>query len=147
MLRYAKLRCVQNLPREARLVAPAAKLLDEFFEEAPMLPYCQTFDIFEDKVRGPEFGHNPDKLANKAVPGIVQRPMADQGKPLARCATKNDVDATASDACTPPDLVPSETHNRLRQDGATRKIICVDGAMDGIDFNSGDNIEASLFEA
>jgi hypothetical protein len=77
VLRYAELRCVQNLPREASAVTPAAKFFDELFEDASMLPNCQTFDVLEDKVRGFELRHNPDEFANKTVPGIVQRPMAD----------------------------------------------------------------------
>jgi hypothetical protein len=77
MLGYPKLRSVQNLPREASTVTPAAKLLDEFFEKAPMLPNCQTFDIFEDKIGGLEFRHNSNEFTNKTVPGVVQRPMAD----------------------------------------------------------------------
>ncbi len=147
MLRYAKLRSVQDLPRQAGTVALATKLLDEFFEDASMLPNCQAFDIFEDKVRGLEFGHNPDEFANEAVPGIIERAMADQGKPLARSASKNYVDTATAYSCPPPNLVSGETHNRLRQDGAAREIVCVDGAMDGIDFNGSDNIEAGLFEA
>jgi hypothetical protein len=73
--------------------------------------------------------------------------MADQGKPLAGSASKNDVDSATTDACPPPNLVSGETHNRLRQDGAAREIVCVNGAMDGIDFYGSDNIEAGLFEA
>jgi hypothetical protein len=76
MLRYAVLRRIQNLPRQPSSVPGAREFLYEFFQKAPMFPNCQAFNIFEDKVGGPQFGHNAYEVSYKSIARVVQRPMA-----------------------------------------------------------------------
>ena len=112
-----------------------------------MLADRQAFDVLENKVRGLQLGHNSGKFADEAIPRIVKCPVADQRESLARSATKNYVNAAAANSCPPPDLISGEANNRLGKNRAAREIVFVDCAMDGIDFNGGDNVEAGLFEA
>jgi hypothetical protein len=147
MLGNAELRRVQNLPREPCAVTPTAEFLYEFIQEATMLPDRQAFDVLENKIRSLQFGHDTDEFANQAIPLVIQCPVTDHGEPLARSAAKNDIHTPTAYSCSPPNLVPSETDHRSGQDGATRKIICVNSAVNGVDFHGSHDVEASLLEA
>jgi hypothetical protein len=66
---------------------------------------------------------------------------------LAGRTSKHDVHALTTYSCPTPDLVSGQTGNRLRQYGALRKVVFVNGTMDGVDFDGGHNVETGLFEA
>jgi hypothetical protein len=104
MLRYAEFSRIENFPWKLRAVTHTAKLFYEFVEKTPMLPNRQTLDVLKDKIRGLEFGHNADEFTNKTVSRVIQRTVADQGEPLARSASENDIDAAAANTGAPPNL-------------------------------------------
>jgi len=49
--------------------------------------------------------------------------------------------------CTTPDFIPGQAGNRLRQYGTFGKVVLVNGAMNGVDFNGGNYVETSLLKA
>jgi hypothetical protein len=72
--------------------------------------------------------------------------MTNQGKPLAGRAPEYDVDMPAPYPSPLPDFFPSQPDDRSRQHSALRKVVCMDSAMDGIDFDCGHDIETGLLE-
>jgi hypothetical protein len=66
---------------------------------------------------------------------------------LARRASKHNIDPTTANPRGLPDLVAGQTDDRPGQDGAARKIVCVDSGVDRIDLDCGHNVEARLLEA
>jgi hypothetical protein len=123
MLRNTEFRCVQNLPRELRPIANAPELFNQLFEKEPVFANGKTLNVLENKMRGFQFGNDADELANEAIPGVVQSPVADHGESLARCAPKHDIDPASANPRGLPDLFARQTDDRPGQDGAARKII------------------------
>jgi hypothetical protein len=64
--------------------------------------------------------------------------MAYQGKPLARRASKYNIDSPTANARTLSDLIAGQPNDRSGQNCTLRKIECVDSAMNRIDFNRRD---------
>jgi hypothetical protein len=73
--------------------------------------------------------------------------MADHRESLARSSAKDNVHALTAYTGTPPDLGSGQSGYRPRQHDAVGKVVCVDTAMDGVDFDSGHNVEAGLLES
>jgi hypothetical protein len=73
--------------------------------------------------------------------------MTDHGEPLAGGAPKYDVHMPTSYPGPPPNLGSGQPDNRLWQHDALWKVVCVDSAMYGVDFNCGHDIETGLLEA
>jgi hypothetical protein len=73
--------------------------------------------------------------------------MPDHRKPLAGRSPKYHIDAPAPNPSPMPDLGSGQPGNRLRKHGACREVVRMDSAMDGVDFDSGHNIETRLLEA
>lgn len=107
----------------------------------------QALDVFKDKIGCVQFRHDAHKLPDKRIARIVQNPMADKGKPLAGSAAEDDIDLSRSDVRLLSNIFCRQYGNGLSEYRTVGKIVLVDGCVNRIDFDSGDNIEASLFEA
>jgi hypothetical protein len=73
--------------------------------------------------------------------------MTNHGEPLARGAAEYNVHMCEAYPSPLPDLGAGQSSNRLRQHDAMREVVCMDSAMDGVDFDCGHDIETSLLEA
>lgn len=111
-----------------------------------MLPNRQPLDVLKDEIRGSEFGHNAYELSNKAIARIVEYPMTDQRESLAGGTAKYDIHSPGPYPSSLPYLGSGQSGNRLREHDASRKVVFVYSAMNGVYFNCGDDVEAGLLE-
>lgn len=112
-----------------------------------MLTEGQAFDVLENEVRRPQFGHDAHEIAHETIARIVQRPLAYHREALAGSTAEHHVDSAPAQSRSRTDLGARQFGNRLRKDRAIRKIELVDRTMDGIDFDGSNDVESSLLEA
>jgi hypothetical protein len=123
VLWHTEFRCIQNLPRELSAIANAPELFNQLFEKEPVFANGQAFNVLENKMRGFQFTNDAGKLANEAISGVVQSPVADHRESLAGRASKHDIHPPPANPRSLPDLFAGQTDDRAGQDGAPRKII------------------------
>jgi hypothetical protein len=111
-----------------------------------MLPKRQTLDVFENEMPRIELRNYSQKIADKCIAGVIQNPLPYHRKALAGCPAKDDIHMSRPDASSEPNLSTVQSHDGLRQDLAIREIELVRCAMNGIDLNSRDDVEARLLE-
>ena len=97
---------VQNQPREAHLIAAGFELSDQLFEKLAVMSDRQALDIFENKIVRFEFRYDADVIPDQAVARIIEGPLADHGKPLARRSATDHVNLSIN-ASDLPDVLPS----------------------------------------
>jgi hypothetical protein len=73
--------------------------------------------------------------------------MAYHGESLTRGTPKDHIYVADANSCSAPDFGSGQPHNRSRQHRALGKVVGVDSAVDGVDFNRGHDIETGLLEA
>ena len=112
-----------------------------------MLANGNSFDIFEHKIACVEFTDDADKILDQRIAGVIERSLPDHRKPLARCAAENNVDFPFSNSSGCTNGFTGQVGYGMRNDDAFRKVECMDGRMDRVDFYRRDNIEAGLFKA
>ena len=72
--------------------------------------------------------------------------MADQGKALARGTAEYAINGSIADASHPRYVGTGDGFDRTGHNGREREVEFMYGAMNRINFNSGRDIEACLFE-
>ena len=137
---------VEYLPRQADPIPDIGKSFDHLFEKFPMFSYREPFDVFENEVGRVKFFDYTDEFANERVSRILECAMSDQGKSLARSSSENDIDTPIADIGLSSDFFSGQIGYRQREHDAFWKIIFVNGRIDRIDFDGGDDIEPGLFE-
>ncbi len=138
---------IDHFPGQAYLITRLNKGFDKLFQKEPLRAYCQPFDVFEDEVRWPQFGHDANEIAYETIAGVFQSPLAHHRKALTGWATEYHVDSTTTDTRPFQNFSSGKIRNRLWQNGAMGEVELVDCTMNGINFDRSDNIEACLFEA
>ena len=83
ILWHTKVDRVQNLGINTDVVTRLGELPYHFLKKTPMVAKCQALDVLEYEGAGVQFSHQPQKIVNQGVAGIINRPLPDQGKPLA----------------------------------------------------------------
>ena len=121
--------------------------LNHLVKELPLLPDCQSLDVFEDYVRWAQLEHKPDKVMDQFVPRVVERTLADHGEPLARRSSEHYSDVFISDEGLRANLIGAEVANATANRGATREIELVSGAVNRIKFHCGHDIETRPLKA
>src|SRR6185312_4230853 len=129
------MRGVQNAPRQANFIAARLERFDYLFEKLPVSPDSKPFDVLENEVRGIEFADDPHKLFHERVPWIVQRSVTDQRKSLTRRTSEHYVDAPPADAGSSSNFLARKSNDRSRENRTIRKIVLVNGGVNGIDFD------------
>src|SRR5690606_26331942 len=120
---------------------------NQFVEKLSMPSNGQSFDVLEHEVARFELRNHTNEFFDQGIARVVERSLADQREPLARRPAKNDIDHAAPDSGGCANFGTAKLSDRSRNYRALGKIELVDRCMDGIDLNSRDYIETSLFEA
>jgi hypothetical protein len=111
-----------------------------------MLPYCQPLDVLEYKVRRFQLGDDANEITHQGIARIVQSAVSDEGESLTGCATDNDIDAAPPNTGRPSYVASAKTLDATRYHGAIREVELVDRSVDGVDFDSSNHVEPSLFK-
>lgn len=83
----------------------------------------------------------------KMVSRIVERTFANHGKPLTRSTAKDHVNISFANIRFAAYFIAREVEDVGANRLGIRKVELVRGAMNGVNFNSGSNVDTSLLKA
>jgi hypothetical protein len=147
MLGYPEVGCIENPPRQKRVIANRVERIDQFIEKAPMLSNGQPFYVLEDEIGGFQFSDDAHKVQHETVAWIVEYAMPNKRKTLAGRAAEDNIYPLGTDPRPLPQLACSKTSDRSRKHCTVWEVIFVRCTMDGVKFHRGCDIEASLLES
>lgn len=107
----------------------------------------QSLYIFKYERRCIEFANQPDEFLDELVARIVQKPVAYQGKSLARRPAEHNVDPCAAvDVRQLAQFFAGQADNGTRNNRCMRKIKVMRSGVNGIDLHGGGDVEACLLK-
>ena len=106
----------------------------------------KSLHVLENEGPGIELRDNTDEFTDQPITGIVEKAVADQGKPLARGTSEHAIDPTTADSGRLCDIVATESLDWARYYCRLRKVVLVNGAMHRVPLHSRDHVEPGLLE-
>jgi hypothetical protein len=110
-------------------------------------PDGEALHIFENEEPRAQFADKPYELAREPVPRVIERPLANHAKSLARRPSNNNGDIRIAYWGMRTNVIAIYIRNATADDRTLRKVELVSCAVDWVVFNGGKHREPGLLEA
>jgi hypothetical protein len=135
------------MPRLAHVVPCILESRNELTEKLFVSTYRKAFDVLEYKRACVKLRDDAHKLQHEAIAWVFQSPVPNQRKSLARRPAEHAIYRASGNPARLPDVLRAQPDDRAGNYGTAREVEFMGGAMNGVDLNGGDHVEAGLLEA
>ncbi len=141
------MRCVENTIADFDVVADIVERRHKLVKELLVLSNCEALDVFEHEVPSLEFRNNANELPHERVAGVVKNSLPYEGEALTRRAAEHNMDRLLLESGRGPDFCSARRGHALADGGAMREVVLVGCAVDRVELDRRNYVEAGLLKA